>query len=158
MHLGCSLPVPTSPDPAPDGIDGAPIFLQVLSAFIGDCVDFLAVPLRGGYVAHVLEQLERGVNGAGAGRVEPAGPLLELPYDLVAVGGLVFEHIEDDVLEVSPLEHPPPSRPMTEPRPGPAPKAPFHRFWSKLFLDLFPKKLPVLTYPHPQTDACFNPR
>src|SRR5688572_22965761 len=98
MDLGRNPGIPTSSEPAPDILDGAPVLIQKLPSFVRDGVDFLAVSLGGAHVLHVFEQLQCGVYGAGTRRVEPAGPLLQLPYDLVAVGGLVLEQIEDHVL------------------------------------------------------------
>src|SRR5215210_8917403 len=138
MQLGGDLGVPAASEPAPDIPDGALVLLEKLTPSVGDGVDFLAVPLGGAHVAHIFEQLQRGVDGAWTRGVEPAGPLLQLPYDLVTVGGLVLEQVEDHVFEIPLLEHPPPPRAVAEPRPVPASEESPHRLWTKHILYLLP--------------------
>src|SRR5919107_4719156 len=157
MQLGCDLGVPTSSEPAPDILDGALVLLEELTPLIGDGVDFLTIPLGGTHVTHILQQLQCGVNRAGARGVEPAGPLLQLPNDLVAVGGLVREQVEDNVLEIPLLEHPPPLAAMTKPRPMPAPDEPSHRLWTEHVLRLLPQTS-LDTTPRPSIDAGRAPR
>src|SRR5215208_1816538 len=136
MQFGRDARIPGSSELAPDILNGAPVLIQELPPFVRDGVDFFAVSLGGAHVLHVFEQLQRGVNGAGTRGVEPARPLLQLPYDLVTVGGLVFEQVEDHVLEIPLLEHPPPPRAVAEPRPVPPPEESLHRLWTEHVLDL----------------------
>src|SRR5215210_639562 len=157
MQLGGDLGVPAASEPAPDIPDGALVLLEKLTPFVGDGVDFLAVPLGGAHVAHIFEQLQRGVDGAWTRGVEPAGPLLQLPYDLVAVGGLVLEQVEDNVLEIPLLEHPPPLAAMTKPRTMPAPEEPPHPLWTEHVLRLLPQTSLDTTL-RPSIDAGRAPR
>src|SRR5215204_7195897 len=136
MQLGCDAGIPASSELAPDILDGAPVLIQEFPPLFRDGVDFLAVSLGSAHVLHVFEQLKCGVNGAGTRRVEPAGPLLQVPYNLVAVGGFVLEQVEDHILQVPLLEHPPPPRTVAEPRPVPPPEEPLHRLWTEHVLDL----------------------
>src|SRR5919107_2871245 len=158
MQLGCDLGVPTSSEPAPYIPDGALVLLEELTPLIGDGVNFLAVPLGGTHVTHVFEQLQCGVDGPRTRGVEPAGPLLQLPYDLVAVGGLVLEQVEHHVLEIPLLEHPPPPRAVAEPMPVPAPEEPPHRFWTEHVLYLLLRTLFRDTKLLPSTGAGRAPR
>src|SRR5215212_5276891 len=158
MQLRCDLGVPTSSEPAPDILDGALVLLEELPPFFGDGVNFLAVPLGGTHVTHVLEQLQRGVDRARTRGVEPAGLLLQLPYHLVTVGGLVLEQVEDHVIEIPLIEHPSPPRAVAEPRPVPAPEEPPHRFWTEHVLYLLLRTLYRDTKLHPSTGAGRAPR
>src|SRR5215210_4776285 len=158
MQLGGDLGVPAASEPAPDIPDGALVLLEKLTPFVGDGVDFLAVPLGGAHVAHIFEQLQRGVDGAGTRGVESSGPLLQLPYDLVAVGGLVLEQVEDHVLQIPLLEHPPPPGAVAEPRPVPPPEVSLHRLRTEHVLDLLSQTFFRNTNDHPSTDAGPAPR
>src|SRR5215212_2250001 len=156
MDLGRDARIPASSELAPDILDGAPVLIQELPPLVRDGVDFLAVSLSGAHVLHVFEQLQRGVNGAGTRRVEPAGPLFQLPYNLVAVRGLVLEQVEDHVLQVPLLEHPSPPRTVADPRPVPPSEEPLHRLWAEHVLDLLSQ---THTKPHhPSTHAGPAPR
>src|SRR5215208_3396325 len=155
VQLGRDARIPASSELAPDILDGAPVLIQELPSLVRDGVDFLAVSLGGAHVLHVFEQLQCGINGAGTRRVEPAGPLLQLPYNLVAVGGLVLEQVEDHVLQVPLLKHPSPARTVAEPRPVPPSEEPFHRFWTEHVLDLLSQ---THTKPRPSTHAGPAPR
>src|SRR5262245_49457133 len=80
---------------------------EICAARVGDLVDLLAALLgRGHRVAQVFEHRERRVNRTRAGGVAPAGALLELLDDVVAMTGLFIEQAQDDELEVALLEHP----------------------------------------------------
>src|SRR5262245_45528768 len=70
-----------------------------------DVVDLLSLALLDAHVAHVLEELERGIDGARRRRVPAAHPLLERLHDLVAVPGLLLQQAQDDVLHLARLEH-----------------------------------------------------
>src|SRR6266550_5337401 len=105
MGLGAPLGAPALFHPAEDLVDLRPPFGHEGTAGIGDAVDLASVLLDGADVAHVLEHLQCRVDGAGARGIEAAGALLERLDQLVAMGGLVLELVEDDVLEVAPLEH-----------------------------------------------------
>src|ERR687893_2831718 len=151
MDLGRNSRIPASSELTPDVVYGALVLIQELPSSVRDGVDFLAVPLGGAHVFHVFEQLQCGVNGAGTRRVEPAGPLLQLPYNLVAVRRLVLEQVEDHVLQVPLLEHPPPPRTVAEPRPVPPPEEPLHRLWTEHVLYLLRQ---TCTRALPSTRAC----
>src|SRR5881396_2261489 len=60
-------------------------------------------------------QLQRRVHGPGRGRIAAAQLVFQLLHHLVAVAGLVLEHLEDDVLHVAGLE----PLAAAAPRPGP---------------------------------------
>src|SRR5579883_2158797 len=120
-------------DAIEDLIDGALVLLQVGAALGRDLVDPLPIALGRPCVPHLLEHGERGIDRAGAGRVRAAEPLLERLDDLVTVPRLVAQQLQDHVLEIPLLEHPPaepaalpartrPTAPRSaEPAPPPAP-------------------------------------
>ena len=105
MGLRTPLGAPALFHPAEDLVDLRPAFGHEGTAGVGDAVDLAPVLLDGGDVTHVLEHLQRRVDGAGARGIEAAEALLERLDQLVAVGGLVLELVENDVLEVAALEH-----------------------------------------------------
>src|SRR5439155_21322672 len=72
---------------------------------LGSAVPLSAVLLDGTDTSHVLEQLQRRVDRTRAGGIDATEPLLECLAQLVAVGRLVFELLEDDVLQIAALEH-----------------------------------------------------
>src|SRR5438128_2549517 len=98
---------------------GAPALLHAVEDFVdlrlalvheaptglGDAVHLAAVILDGADISHVLEHLQRRVDRARAGSIEAAEALLECLDQLVAMGGLVLELLEDDVLQIAALEH-----------------------------------------------------
>src|ERR1700681_211659 len=105
MRLGAPLGAPALLHPAEDFVDLRAALGHEGATGVGDAVDLAPVLLDGADVAHVLEHLQGRVNGARAGRIETAEPRFESLDQLVPVGGLVLELVEDDVLQVAALEH-----------------------------------------------------
>ena len=93
------------PHAVEDVVDHVAVFLEERLAGRRDVVDFLPLALLGTHVPHVLQELERRIDGAGGGRVPAPHPLLEGLHDLVAVAGLLLQQAEDDVLHLASLEH-----------------------------------------------------
>ena len=105
MRLRTPFGAPALLHPAEDFVDLRPALAHEGAAGIRDAVDLAAVLLDGADVAHVLEHLQGRVDGARTRGIEAPEALFQGLDQLVAVGGLVLELVEDDVLEVAPLEH-----------------------------------------------------
>src|SRR5260370_42588630 len=105
MRVRAPLGAPALLHPAEDFIDLRPALGHEGATGVGDAVDLAPVLLHGGDVAHVLEHLQRRVDRARAGSIEATEALLERFDQLVPVGRLVLELVEDDVLEIAALEH-----------------------------------------------------
>src|SRR5207245_10812000 len=105
MGLRAPLGAPSLLHPAEDLVDLRPALGHEGAAGIRDAVDLAPVLLDGADVPHVLEHLQRRVDGAGTRGIEAAEALLERLDQLVAVARLVLEQVEDDVLAAAALEH-----------------------------------------------------
>src|SRR5688500_12423722 len=92
--------------PLEDVVDGRLMLGQVGTSGLGDLVDLLAAFLLTRHrESKVDEHGESGVDRAGTGRVRAREALLELLDDLVAVARLLFQQLQNDVLEIALLEH-----------------------------------------------------
>src|SRR5260370_16998145 len=105
MRVRAPLGAPAVLHPAEDFIDLRPALGHESPTRVGDAVDLAPVLLHRGDIAHILEHLQRRVDRARAGGIEATKALLERLDQLVPVGRLVLELVEDDVLEIAPLEH-----------------------------------------------------
>src|ERR1700693_1039707 len=105
VRLRAPLGAPALLHPAEHFIDLRLALGHKGAAGIRDAVGLAPILLDGANVPHVLQHLEGRVDGARAGGVEAAEALLERLDQLVPVGGLVLEVLEDDVLEIAALEH-----------------------------------------------------
>src|SRR5579862_2353070 len=98
-----------------------PVLLHPLGrlgpARVGELVNALAVPLLTPHEALVLEQLQRGVDRAGARPPHAAALLLQAPDELVAVGGAVGQPAEQGGADVAAPHAPPPAPPIAPVRP-----------------------------------------
>src|ERR671933_2216844 len=75
--------------------------------------------------------MQGGIDRARAGRVKPAKALLQGPYHVVAVGGLVLEQVQDHVLQVALLEHASPLRAKAETPSSTRAEELLHHAWSE---------------------------
>src|SRR5439155_1635412 len=105
LRLRAPLGAPSLLHPVEDLFDLRLALVYEAPAGVGDAVDLASILLDRADVAHILEHLQRRIDGAGAGGIEAAEALLERLDQLVAVGRLVLELLEDDVLEIATLEH-----------------------------------------------------
>src|ERR1700694_1957412 len=105
VRLGAPLGAPALLQPTEDFVDLRAALGHKGVTGVGEAVDLASVLLDGTDVAHVLEHLQGRVDGTRAGRVETAESLLEGLDQLVSMGGLVLELVEDHVLQVAALEH-----------------------------------------------------
>src|SRR5581483_10334095 len=105
LQLGAALTAHPVSNPSGDVVHHVAALLQHSPALVRHGVDLASVALLRRYRAHVLEQLQHRIDGAGAGGVETRRALLQLADDVIAVAGLVLQRIEDEVLEVAAAEH-----------------------------------------------------
>src|SRR5207245_503699 len=82
MDLTAELRVPAVAHPVPDLVDHWLALGQESPAGLGHGIDLLAVLLDDRHVSHVLQKLERGIDGARAGGVEAAKAVLQRPDQL----------------------------------------------------------------------------
>src|SRR5438270_2785129 len=87
-----------------------PGFSRFDAPLVGQLVDPLALLVAPGDTALLLEELQRGVDGAGAGPPHAAAALLEAADELVAVGRTVQQGVEQGQADVA-AAHPPPTGP-----------------------------------------------
>ena len=81
-----------------------PAIFEKFSAFVCDCVYLLPILFQGAYVTHIFQQLQRRIDATRAWGIETVEPLFQRPYYFIAMIGLIFNQIQDDVLKVTFLE------------------------------------------------------
>ncbi|MBI3790178.1 MAG: hypothetical protein HY275_04795 [Gemmatimonadetes bacterium] len=87
-----------------DVVEHALVLVEVALALGGEMVDAASLGLDAAHEPLILEELERGIDGAGRRRVPPVQRVLERLEDLVAVTRLFAEETEDDELHFARLE------------------------------------------------------
>src|SRR5439155_17896728 len=83
-----------------------PVLVEMRAAGVGELVDRAALARLAANQAFVREELERGIDRAGARAPGALAPLLELLHHLVAVPRLLFEQKQDRGADVA-AAHPP---------------------------------------------------
>jgi hypothetical protein len=100
-NLGALCGIPARADARTDVVDRGLLLGEIAAALIGDRVDLLALLLRRGDVAEVLQHLQRRVDRARARPVVTAHAIFEGADDVVSVARLVLEQLEDDDPQVA---------------------------------------------------------
>src|SRR5438132_740085 len=80
------------------------MFVKLGASGVGELVDAAAVFLVGSDEAEVVQVLQGGIEGTGAGRIPASGALFEVLDDLVAVLGTIAQHVEDYVAQHAALQ------------------------------------------------------
>src|SRR5689334_1995082 len=105
MRLRAPLGAPALLHPAEDFVDLRPPLGHEATTGVGDAIDLAPIFLDRADIAHVLEHLQGRVDGARTRGIEAAEALFQGLDQLVAVGWLVLELVENDVFEIAALEH-----------------------------------------------------
>src|SRR5687768_17561744 len=105
-HLPTKEAGPKLRHPLEDVVDGRLVLGQMRPAGVGDLIDLLpAFLLARDRESEVDEHRERRIDGARARGVGPREAVFELLDDLVAVTRLLFQQLQNHVLEIALLEH-----------------------------------------------------